>query len=73
MSSEDGPAAQVTQRHLGELDRELRELGIVNLRLDARLAEQRVRLAPWWAATGGAGLLAAIVWAGTILARVSGS
>ncbi|MDP2259945.1 MAG: hypothetical protein Q8J89_09540 [Caulobacter sp.] len=69
MSTVDGSAAQVTQAHPDELDREINELRLANLRMDALLAEQRLRLAPWWTMTGAAALLAAILWAGAFVAQ----
>jgi len=71
MSVEDGSAGQVTLWHPDESDRQIRELQLENMRLDARLAKQRVRLAPGWIVTGSAGLLAAILWAGAVVAQAS--
>jgi len=46
-----------------DLESELRRLERANLKLDAMLAEQRVRLAPWRALALAAIVLAALLWA----------
>jgi hypothetical protein len=66
MTTQHPPGNNTTHPHnedaMSAAAEQLKRLEIESLRLDVRIAEQRIRLAPWWFAVKALAVLAAILW-----------